>query len=178
MAGVPKIIILSEQLRGQSYVLTNDQYSIGRTEDRDICIPDPTISGHHATLTKLEDDTYAVRDEGSTNGSRLNGVKLEPGEVHPLANTDILQVGGVEMLFDCDTSKVSGSTTQTVINLEDTTGELPVEGMKNLGGELGRKKAGLHRENQKTMIIIWSVIGVLLLAAIVALVFFLVSLVG
>lgn len=178
MAVSPKIIILSEQLRGQSYVLTNEQYAIGRTEDCDICVPDPTISGHHATLVRLEEGEYAARDEGSTNGTRVNGVKLEPGELQKLSNTDILQVGGVEMLFDCDISKITGSTTQTVINLEDTTGELAVSGMQNLGGNLGRKKGGLHRENRRIMVVILAVIGVLALAAVVGLIALLLNMMG
>ena len=72
-----KITILSDKMRGTSFVLTNDEYSIGRSETADICIPEPTISGHHCTLIKMGDNEYAVRDEGSTNGSRINGEKLE-----------------------------------------------------------------------------------------------------
>jgi pSer/pThr/pTyr-binding forkhead associated (FHA) protein len=175
MAGAPRIIILSEQMRGQSFELTNEQYTIGRTEACDICIPDPTISGHHCTLLATEDGNYAVRDEGSTNGTRVNGVKLE-NEIQPLVNSDILQVGGVEMLFDSESSRSDGTTTQTVINLEDTqTGELAVSEMQNLGGNLGKRRSGMHRENKRQTVAIWSVIGVLAAAALVALVFLIIK---
>ena len=99
MAGTLKIIILSEQLRGQSVELVKDEYTIGRTEDCDICIPDPTVSSPHATLVKTDDGVYEARDAGSSNGTRVNGVRIDQAG-KPLAHSDILQVGGVEMLYD------------------------------------------------------------------------------
>lgn len=180
MAGTPKVIILSEQLRGQSFELTEDQYTIGRTDASDISVPDPTISGHHATLLQLENGGFAVRDEGSTNGTRVNGVRLEAGEVQPLVHSDILQVGGVEMLFDCEHMRTDSSTTQTVINLEDVeAGDVQVSGMSNLGGNThGTRRGGLRREDQKQTLVIWALIGALALAALIALGFFVVKTVG
>lgn len=179
MAGTPKLIVLSEQLRGQSFELTEESYTIGRTEACDVCIPDPTISGHHCTLVRLSNGSFGVRDEGSTNGTRVNGVKMEGEEVQPLVHSDILQVGGVEMLFDCESMRTDGGTTQTVINLEDTeTGDVPVSEMPNLGGTHGTRRGGLHRENRKQMIIIWSAIGFLGFLAFVALAVFLAKVMG
>lgn len=170
MAGTPRVIILSEQLRGQSFELNEEQYTIGRTEACDICVPDPTISGHHCTLVQLDSGSYGARDEGSTNGTRVNGVKLEPEDIQPLVHSDILQVGGVEMLFDCESTRTSGSTTQTVINLEETqTGDVMVSDMANLGGNThGTRRGGLQREDHKQNVIVWAVIGLLALAAIAA----------
>lgn len=179
MAGTPKLIVLSEQLRGQSFELTEESYTIGRTEACDVCIPDPTISGHHCTLVRMSNGSFGVRDEGSTNGTRVNGVKIEGEDVQPLVHSDILQVGGVEMLFDCESLRTDGGTTQTVINLEDTeTGDLPVSQMPNLGGTHGTRRGGLHRENRKQMIIIWCAIGSLSFLALVALAVFLVKTLG
>lgn len=179
MAGTPKLIVLSEQLRGQSFELTEETYIVGRTEACDVCIPDPTISGHHCTLVRLPNGSFGVRDEGSTNGTRVNGVKIEGEEVQPLVHSDILQVGGVEMLFDCESMRTDGGTTQTVINLADTeTGDVPVSEMPNLGGSHGTRRGGLHRENQKQMLIIWCTIGALGVLALLALGVFLVRIMG
>lgn len=99
MAQTPKLIILSEQLRGQSFELAKDEYTIGRGEDCDICIPDPTVSVLHATLVKTDDGTYEARDVGSENGTRVNGRRIgQAGQI--LVNSDLVQVGGVEMLYD------------------------------------------------------------------------------
>jgi pSer/pThr/pTyr-binding forkhead associated (FHA) protein len=174
MAGTPKLIVLSEQLRGQAFELTEESYTVGRTEACDVCVPDPTISGHHCTLVRLSNGNYGVRDEGSTNGTRVNGVRMEGEEAQPLVHSDILQVGSVEMLFDCESMRTDGGTTQTVINLEDTqTGDVAVPEMMNLGGTHGTRRGGLHRENRKQMVIIWSVIGALALLALAGLVVFL-----
>ena len=53
-----KITILSDKMHGTSYVLTNDSYTVGRSDTADICIPEPTISGHHCTFIKDEDGNY------------------------------------------------------------------------------------------------------------------------
>lgn len=114
MAGTPKLIILSEQLRGQRFELINDLYTCGRVEDRDICIVDPTISTHHCDFIK-QDGSYLLVDKGSTNGTRVNNIPITE---QLLQNTDILQVGGIEILFDCDDkSMTSVIKTQTGINL-------------------------------------------------------------
>ena len=168
MAGSPKIIVLSEQLRGQSFELAKDQYTIGRSEDCDICIPVQTVSGRHCLLDRTEDGRYAVKDNNSTNGTRVNGVRIENETVQPLANSDILQVGGVEMFFDCEAVHTSkGPTTQTVINLEDSQTGVPVSDMENFSPF--RARGGLRGESRKTMIIMGSIIGVLLAAVLVVL---------
>jgi len=114
MAGTPKLIILSEQLRGQRFELTKDLYTCGRVEERDICIVDPTISTHHCDFVK-QDGSYLLIDKGSTNGTRVNNIPITE---QLLQNTDILQVGGIEILFDCDDkSMTSVIKTQTGINL-------------------------------------------------------------
>lgn len=171
MTGTPKIIVLSEQLRGQSFELTEDRYEIGRTDERDITVPDATVSSHHCTLVRIDDGVYSVVDHGSTNGTRVNGVRLEPEQEQQLLNSDILQVGGVEMLLDCEGTPQAGSaTTQTVINLEEThTGEMPVSEMRNFS-PFGSKRGKVAGGNRKSVVVIGSIIGLLLLGAVVAVV--------
>lgn len=116
MGGSPKITLLSEQLRGKSFELTKDVYTVGRIEERDICIMDPTISTFHCTFTK-EGNTYILRDNNSTNGTRINNVPITEQE---LQKSDIIQMGDVEMLYYCE-EKASQTTTRTLtgINLTD-----------------------------------------------------------
>jgi predicted component of type VI protein secretion system len=179
MAGNPKLIVLSEQLRGKSFELTEETCTVGRTEACGVCIPDATISGHHCTLVRLSNGSYGVRDEGSTNGTRVNGVKMTGEDVQPLVHSDILQVGGVEMLFDCESTRTDGGATQTVIMLADAEASgAPTAGMANLGGNHGTRRGGLHRENQKQTMLIWCVIGVLVFLALVALGIFLLKTIG
>ena len=124
----PRAIILSEIMRGKSFELNKDVFTIGRTEDNDICIPDGTLSSKHAELIK-EGELYKVIDKGSTNGTRINGERITEAN---LRSSDILQVGGIEILFDSeDSSSKASNTTQTNINLEMDT-NLGMKEMQNI----------------------------------------------
>ncbi|MCH2176221.1 MAG: FHA domain-containing protein [Lentisphaeria bacterium] len=119
MQGNPKLIILSEPLRGQSFELVDDVYSIGRSDQMDICIVDPTVSGHHCDLRKNEDGSYNAFDEEiSTNGSRVNG---EIVTNQKLIRGDILQVGSVECMYDSEDDSVNSSvmSTRTQIHIDE-----------------------------------------------------------
>lgn len=131
MAVNPKLIVLSKVLRGQAFELTKQKYTIGRTDDNDICVPDGTVSSHHAYVEKREDGDYYAMDNGSTNGTRVNGVKTDGQK---LMNTDILQCGGVELLFDSENKDASKlMSTQTAINLDESAGNAVIsETMNNI----------------------------------------------
>jgi pSer/pThr/pTyr-binding forkhead associated (FHA) protein len=167
MPGTPKIIVLSEQLRGQSFELTEEQYTVGRSEECSICIPDPTISSNHCSFVRSEGGTYRVVDNGSTNGTRVNGVRVQSQE---LVNSDILQIGGVEMLFDCDEKSVTSVlSTQTGINLEDTAGGMEVSEMKNFS-PFGSTSPATRQDSKRIVWVFVAVIGALAIAVVVLLV--------
>ena len=119
MSNNPKLIILSEQLRGQTYDLTDEKYGIGRAPEREIPIVDPTVSGLHCELHRDPDGGFtAVDEEFSTNGTRINGVLITRQK---LVNSDILQVGSIECMYDCESNTPSSViSTQTHINIDDS----------------------------------------------------------
>ena len=121
----PKLIVLSEQLRGQKFDLVDDVYTIGRSEKESICIVDPTVSGLHCELRRDDDGNYTAHDLGSTNGTRINGARISEQK---LVHSDILQVGGVELMFDCEgeDSVASHIKTQTQIDLGDKADLKPI----------------------------------------------------
>ena len=55
------------------------------------------ISRHHATIL-IRDGRTLVRDEGSGNGTKLNGVRLQPQKAHVLSFGDVLALD--EQVFD------------------------------------------------------------------------------
>ncbi len=151
MAGVPKLIILSEQFRGKSFELINDKYSVGRVDQREICIKDPTVSTYHCEFIK-KGGTYTIKDCQSTNGTRVNNIPIT-GE-QDLQSSDILQVGGVEILYDCEDKTVTTALkTQTGINLQGAqVGISTIKEMDNFSPFASTKdKAG---KSQKLMIVI------------------------
>lgn len=68
------------------------KYLIGRAEDCHLRPGGDKVSRYHAALM-IDDPMIVIRDLGSTNGTHLNGVKLE-GPVE-LKNGDIVTVGGL-----------------------------------------------------------------------------------
>jgi pSer/pThr/pTyr-binding forkhead associated (FHA) protein len=61
---------------GDSIPLIRDQLTIGRRESCDICLRFPNISGVHCELT-FRDGYWFVRDFNSTNGVKVNGVRVQ-----------------------------------------------------------------------------------------------------
>jgi pSer/pThr/pTyr-binding forkhead associated (FHA) protein len=76
---------------------------LGRGPECEIVINDGTLSGVH--LLFMRDDgagpgeSWTVRDEGSRNGSWLDGVRLEAGQPHRLAPGARLQAAQVRLTF-------------------------------------------------------------------------------
>ena len=127
MAENPKLTVLFEKLRGKTFELNKEQMSAGRRDGMDICIKDASMSGHHCDFIRTEKGTYILRDNNSTNGTRVNNVPITEQE---LKNSDIIQLGGVEILYDSPLGGDSeigtggfGGRTHT-INLDDMTGNL------------------------------------------------------
>src|SRR3984957_17028389 len=66
---------------------------VGRALTSDIPVFDPTISRRHAELV-AGDDGVEVRDLGSSNGTYLNGARIETAR---LASGDVISFGKVPL---------------------------------------------------------------------------------
>lgn len=82
-----------------SFELTKVHLSIGRGEQNDICIPQTTISKHHATI-EYTNLAYYLTDLKSTNGTRINGEPLNSHEPVRLKNGDRISFGRFQFQFD------------------------------------------------------------------------------
>ncbi|HOK04073.1 MAG TPA: FHA domain-containing protein [Victivallales bacterium] len=161
MAGTPRLIVLSEQFRGKTIELTEDVYTCGRTEANQIFLKDPTVSSKHCEFVK-KGNTYIVRDLNSTNGTRVNNIPITEQE---LQNSDIVQVGGIEILYDCeDKSLTTAIKTQTGINLDGAqVGVSTVKKMENFDPFAQNKKSG---KTQKITIAVVVILVLLILVLI------------
>ena len=133
MADYPRLMVLSEKFRGLVFELKQDSMSVGRNDQRDICIKDPSLSSYHCDFIHTEEG-YFVCDRDSTNGTRLNNVPVEADMMMPLKNSDLLQLGSVDVMFEFDDgSAPSVSRTETGIDLTSTqTGMSTVKDFGNL----------------------------------------------
>ena len=94
-AGV--LMIVSDKGRNTLFPLLagKSSWTLGRDVSNDVEIVDVTVSSVHARLI-LESGRWQAEDLQSTNGSRLNGKKIETGT---LSDGDTLTVGKVKLLF-------------------------------------------------------------------------------
>jgi hypothetical protein len=66
--------------------------SVGRTAGRDLVIQHPTISKQHAVFV-LRNTGWRISDQGSTNGTFVDGVRLEAGKLAPLQDGTSVRLG-------------------------------------------------------------------------------------
>jgi pSer/pThr/pTyr-binding forkhead associated (FHA) protein len=77
------------------YVLAEHSVAIGRSPDCDITIVDSNVSRRHAEI-QPRGDGFVVVDLESTNGTRVNGVRVTERE---LQDGDELAFGNTRMIF-------------------------------------------------------------------------------
>jgi len=98
--------VSSEALRLAIYPLIKDSntpraahiFTIGRVNGNDLIIPDVVISKQHAIIELGEEQRFYLRDRGSTNGTKLNGQRLDTHQ-RELHDGDILTFGRYEFSF-------------------------------------------------------------------------------
>lgn len=74
--------------------VTEKTYSLGRNPDNDIRIDKPQVSGHHATLTTVSDNLMLLEDHDSTNGTFVNGLRVQRALIDP---ADKILLGNVPL---------------------------------------------------------------------------------
>ena len=91
----PHMTLISMNTRERnSIVLLNDSYVIGKLKAKaDIYISDEAISRIHAKIQKVGDEYYLC-DMNSTNGTFLNGRRLEVNEKVPIHVADEIMFAG------------------------------------------------------------------------------------
>jgi adenylate cyclase len=67
---------------GDIIPLIREKLSLGRRETCDICLRFPNISGIHAELN-FRNGYWYVKDCNSTNGVKVNGVRVQEKLLHP-----------------------------------------------------------------------------------------------
>ncbi len=75
---------------GAEFALDKPVIVIGRGAEADVAIPDGKISRRHAEI-RLDEDRLSISDLGSTNGTFVNGVRIQG--VYPLRVGDEIRVG-------------------------------------------------------------------------------------
>jgi len=93
------VVVTSPDLNeGENFELNSAQLTIGRGNHNDIAIStDEYASARHARFEPRQDGVW-VQDLGSTNGTFLNGTRLE--RPRRLSRGDLVRVGETDLRFE------------------------------------------------------------------------------
>ncbi len=129
--------------RPQTYPLTKAPFVIGRTEECDCPIPNTRISRRHAEIL-LESGVYRVHDLGSTNGTFLNGQRIDSAL---LQDGDLLLIADSELSFHLPAPETAGSMATQVISgsSADTLDESDQPGLEVIRTLRSLQEMLLHR---------------------------------
>lgn len=78
---VAVLTVLTGNRRGVSFELRSEESVVGRGDRCEIRLDDDGISRNHARITRDGANEYQVEDLGSTNGTYLNGLRIQTGSL-------------------------------------------------------------------------------------------------
>lgn len=90
-----KLILSMDGLVLKEILLTKERMSIGRKASNDIQIDNLAISGEHAAVVTILNDSF-LEDLNSTNGTLVNG---QPAKKHFLKNGDVVELGKYKLKY-------------------------------------------------------------------------------
>lgn len=90
-----KLILSMETTMLKEIPLAKERITIGRKPHNDIQIDNLAISGEHAVVITILNDSF-LEDLGSTNGTFVNG---QPVKKHFLQNGDVIELGKYRLKF-------------------------------------------------------------------------------
>src|SRR5512135_1350190 len=89
----------------KEYTLSKERTLIGRKPHNDIQIDNLAVSGEHAAIITILNDSF-IEDLGSTNGTLVNG---KPIKKHFLQNNDVIEIGKHKLKYFNDAPSQAGA---------------------------------------------------------------------
>lgn len=93
-----KLVVMREGIVEQTVQLTKERMTVGRHKHNDIVLAHPAVSGEHAIITTILDDSF-LEDLQSTNGTFVNGHRIGK---HFLQNKDVIKMAKYHLEFIAD----------------------------------------------------------------------------
>ena len=90
-----KLILSMDGLILKEYTLAKERTTIGRKPHNDIQIDNLAVSGEHAVVVSILNDSF-LEDLGSTNGTLVNGQAIKK---HFLQNNDVIELGKYKLKY-------------------------------------------------------------------------------
>jgi pSer/pThr/pTyr-binding forkhead associated (FHA) protein len=99
-----------------SFEFDQARVTIGRSKGADVLLPDVGVSALHATLS-VEGSRYTLTDEGSTNGTSVNGTALVPKRPRALESGDEIEIGIFHLTFSLGPMVRAATTAERTASL-------------------------------------------------------------
>jgi len=108
------------------YNMSKERYTIGRLPDNDIRIDNPAVSGHHALIINILNDSF-LEDLNSTNGTYVNGKIVKK---HAMQHGDVITVGHHSLRFiDSESDEPADEFEKTMVISPREAANLRVPGL-------------------------------------------------
>lgn len=104
--------------------LDKETLTMGRKPDNDIPIDNLAVSGHHARILTILNDSF-VEDLNSTNGTYVNDILIKK---HALKHGDVIKIGKHELKYINEAATGSDQFEKTMILRPDAAGMKEEEG--------------------------------------------------
>lgn len=93
---MPHIRLASGHGPAEWFALRGERVVVGRARDCDLILPDVLLSRRHAELVR-SDAGWLLRDLGSLNGTKLNGVRVQRDQL--LRDGDVLEIADWKLAY-------------------------------------------------------------------------------
>ena len=123
----------------KEYQLSKERTLIGRKPHNDIPIDNLAVSGEHAAIITILNDSF-IEDLGSTNGTMVNG---KPVKKHFLQNNDVVEIGKHKLKYfnDAPTAATAADFEKTMIIRNPAKAAPPPVADKSMGDTQTNLKA-------------------------------------
>ena len=112
----PAKLLVKLHGKGSRHIeLIQEVFTIGRKADNTLAIEDPSVSGHHARIAKIQ-AVFFLEDLKSTNGTAVNG---QPITRHQLHDADVITIGQHRLVFQ-DTATTGTHAPASSVDLDRT----------------------------------------------------------
>jgi len=105
-----KLIFLGEKFAGRVYEFAIEKTTVGRGDHNTLTIQDASVSHSHCEILVYGTEVI-VRDVGSSNGTVVDGRRLQKEQQHPLDDGKVVRFGSIEARLDLSTESESDTVT-------------------------------------------------------------------
>ncbi len=139
---VAKLVLTSNSGEKEEVPLTKETTTIGRKPSNDIHIDNLSVSGNHAQVITILEDSF-LEDLGSTNGTYVNGKLIKK---HALEHGDKITLGKYQITYESSSGGNDQDFEQTMIIRPGEAGMPEQAGNKEIDKSVQKISAAMASE--------------------------------